>query len=43
MERAQFKLSSKNPRVSILSPDEAASLHDLLVASVQGGAIYPEE
>jgi pyruvate carboxylase subunit B len=43
MERAQFKLSSKNPRVSILSPDEAASLHDLLMASVQGGAEYPEE
>ena len=42
-EQAQFKLSSRNPRVSILSPDEATSLHELLTASVQGIAIYPED
>ena len=42
-EQAQFKLSSKNPRASVLSPDEATSLHELLIESVQGTAIYPEE
>jgi hypothetical protein len=36
-EQAQFKLSSRNPRVASLSPDEGASLHELLVSEVQGG------
>lgn len=35
-EDAQFKLSGKNSRVANLSPDEAASLHELLSANVQG-------
>jgi pyruvate/oxaloacetate carboxyltransferase len=41
-ERAQFKLSGKNPRVATLSPDEAASLHELLTAEVQGTAIIED-
>ncbi len=42
-EQAQFKLSSKNMRIATLSPDEATSLHELLISEVQGGVIYPEE
>ncbi len=38
-EDAQFKLSSKNPRVATLSPDESASLHELLTSEVLGGEI----
>jgi len=42
-EQAQFKLTRKNMRVASLSPDEATSLHDLLVKEVQGGAYMPED
>jgi len=42
-EQAQFKLSSRNPRTATLSPDEAASLHNLLAAEVQGGTFFSEE
>jgi pyruvate carboxylase subunit B len=42
-EDAQFKLSGKNSRIATLSPDQAASLHDLLVAEVQGMEIYPSD
>ncbi len=41
-EQAQFKLSSKNLRVASLSPDEAASLHKLLVSEVQGGPMIED-
>jgi len=41
-DQAQFKLSSRNTRVSTLSPDEAVSLHDLLVSEVQGTAFVEE-
>ena len=42
-EDAQFKLSGKNPRIATLSPDEGASLHELLVANVQGVEIFDGE
>jgi len=42
-EQAQFKLSSKNTRIATLYPDEGASLHELLVAEVQGDMGFPDE
>jgi len=41
-EDAQFKLSSRNTRVATLSPDEGASLHELLMREVQGGLIMED-
>jgi hypothetical protein len=42
-EDAQFKLSSRNTRISTLSPDEAVSLHDLLVSEVMGTVVADDE
>jgi pyruvate carboxylase subunit B len=35
-EHAQFKLSSRNSRIAVFSPDESEALHELLVKEVQG-------
>lgn len=42
-EQAQSKLTSRNPSVSNLTPDEATSLHDLIMSEVQGGEFYDED
>ncbi len=42
-DQAQRKLSSRNTRVSVLSPDEAVSLHELLVSEVKGTTIVEED